>query len=112
MSLGRELPMATPQSAPAPAAEPRMDDCCAPAAAKADKVPATPAMSGPIERTVVRVTGMDCAEEIAILKREVGPLVGGEDRLGFDLLRAKMTVVLPAGVDAGAVRCAPCRDLV
>jgi Cd2+/Zn2+-exporting ATPase len=39
-----------------------------------------------------RVTGMDCAEEIALLRREVGPVVGGADRLGFDLLRGRMTV--------------------
>lgn len=39
-----------------------------------------------------RVHGMDCAEEIAILRREVGPVVGGEDQLAFDLLRGKMTV--------------------
>ncbi|HBL31606.1 MAG TPA: heavy metal translocating P-type ATPase [Acidobacteria bacterium] len=38
---------------------------------------------------------MDCAEEIAVLKLEVGPLVGGEDRLGFDLLKARMTVFSP-----------------
>jgi Cd2+/Zn2+-exporting ATPase len=42
-----------------------------------------------------KIRGMDCAEEIAVLKREVGPLVGGEDRLGFDLLKAKMTVLSP-----------------
>ena len=39
-----------------------------------------------------RVAGMDCAEEIAALRREVGPLVGGDGRLGFDLLRGRMTV--------------------
>jgi Cd2+/Zn2+-exporting ATPase len=39
-----------------------------------------------------KIRGMDCAEEIAVLKREVGPLVGGEERLVFDLLRGKMTV--------------------
>src|SRR5689334_3721526 len=39
-----------------------------------------------------RIKGMDCAEEIAVLKREIGPLVGGPDRLSFDLLRAKMSV--------------------
>ena len=39
-----------------------------------------------------RIAGMDCAEEIAILRREVGPLVGGEANLGFDLLRGRMTV--------------------
>ncbi len=39
-----------------------------------------------------RIEGMDCADEVAALKREVGPVVGGEDRLAFDLLRARMTV--------------------
>lgn len=39
-----------------------------------------------------KIGGMDCAEEISILKREIGPLVGGDDKLSFDLLNAKMTV--------------------
>ena len=39
-----------------------------------------------------RVIGMDCAEEIAALRRELGPAVGGEAQLGFDLLRGRMTV--------------------
>jgi Zn2+/Cd2+-exporting ATPase len=38
------------------------------------------------------VSGLDCAEEVAVLKREVGPLVGGEDRLAFDVLNGRMTV--------------------
>ena len=46
-------------------------------------------------RLAYRIRGMDCAEEIAILKREVGPLVGGEQCLTFDLLKAKMTVLSP-----------------
>ncbi len=37
---------------------------------------------------------MDCAEEVAILKRELVPLVGEQDRLGFDLLAGKLTVDL------------------
>lgn len=41
-----------------------------------------------------RIDGMDCAEEVSLLKREVGPLVGGEDRLGFDILNGKMTVTV------------------
>ncbi len=49
------------------------------------------------ERLAFKIRGMDCAEEIAILKREVGPLVGGDEHLGFDLLKAKMTVAPPAG---------------
>jgi Zn2+/Cd2+-exporting ATPase len=49
-----------------------------------------------------RVAGMDCAEEIALLRRGVGPLVGGEAHLGFDLLRAKMTVTVPASAVSDA----------
>ena len=40
---------------------------------------------------------MDCAEEVASLRREVGPVVGGEARLGFDLLRGRMTVAADLG---------------
>jgi Cd2+/Zn2+-exporting ATPase len=39
-----------------------------------------------------RIHGMDCAEEVAILRREIGPLIGSADRLSFDILRGKMTV--------------------
>ena len=35
---------------------------------------------------------MDCAEEVAILRREIAPLVGSSDRLGFDILRGKMLI--------------------
>ncbi|HRR14799.1 MAG TPA: heavy metal translocating P-type ATPase [Thermoanaerobaculia bacterium] len=48
-----------------------------------------------------RVSGLDCAEEVMLLKRAVGPLAGGEERLGFDLLAGRMTV--PAGTDPEAV---------
>lgn len=40
---------------------------------------------------VFRIHGMDCADEIAALKREVGPLVG-EDKLAFDLLNGRMSI--------------------
>lgn len=40
-----------------------------------------------------RVHGMDCAEEVAILKRAVGPVVGGEGQLAFDILNGKMISV-------------------
>lgn len=46
-----------------------------------------------LHRLAFKIHGMDCAEEIAILKREVGPLVGGEANLAFDLLNAKMIVL-------------------
>ena len=40
----------------------------------------------------LKIRGLDCAEEVAILRREVGPIVGGEQHLTFDILRAQMTV--------------------
>jgi Cd2+/Zn2+-exporting ATPase len=39
------------------------------------------------------IDGMDCAEEVAVLKRAVGPLVGGEENLSFEVLHGKMTVL-------------------
>jgi Cd2+/Zn2+-exporting ATPase len=48
------------------------------------------------ERIALKIHGMDCAEEVAILKREVGPKVGGEALLAFDILNGVMTV-LPGG---------------
>lgn len=45
--------------------------------------------NGPLQ---FRVLGMDCAEEVTALKRELAPLVGDEERLAFDLLQGKMTV--------------------
>lgn len=56
-----------------------------------------------------RIHGMDCAEEVALLKREVGPLVGGEDRLTFDILRGRMTVDPVASVSLDDVHQAVAR---
>ncbi|WP_068310613.1 heavy metal translocating P-type ATPase [Polycladidibacter hongkongensis] len=39
-----------------------------------------------------RVEGLCCAEEVSILRRVVGPLVGGEQHLAFDLLNTRMIV--------------------
>lgn len=39
-----------------------------------------------------KIYGMDCAEEVAVLKRELGPIVGGEEYLAFDILNGKMIV--------------------
>lgn len=43
-----------------------------------------------------RVRGLDCAEEVALLKRAVGPVAGGEHHLAFDLMRGTLTVTSPA----------------
>ena len=51
-----------------------------------------------------RITGLDCAEEVAVLKREVGPVVGGEERLAFDVLNGRMIVsASPDGVPPRAI---------
>ncbi len=39
-----------------------------------------------------KVRGLDCAEEVAVLKQAVGPQVGGAERLAFDVLNGRMTV--------------------
>ena len=53
--------------------------------------PLTPAAEARRGRAY-KVRGMDCAEEVAVLKQAVGPLVGGVDRLAFDVINGRMTV--------------------
>jgi Zn2+/Cd2+-exporting ATPase len=48
-------------------------------------------------RLVFKIQGMDCPEEVAVLRRAVGPVVGGADRMSCDLLNGTMTVSLPEG---------------
>ncbi|WP_243317147.1 hypothetical protein [Geothrix paludis] len=50
-----------------------------------------------------KIHGMDCAEEIALLKREVGPAVGGEGRLSLDLLNGIMIVEEGASASSEAI---------
>ena len=42
------------------------------------------------------VRGLDCIEEVRILRRAVGPLVGGDQALAFDPLNGRMSVRAPA----------------
>jgi Cd2+/Zn2+-exporting ATPase len=59
--------------------------------------------------TSYRVHGLDCAEEVAILKREVGPVVGGADKLGFDILNGRMTVAVDTTASPDEVQAAVAR---
>ncbi len=61
------------------------DACCA---------PAREAVAEPQFRAgrVYKVRGLDCAEEVAVLRQAIGPLVGGGDRLAFDVLNGRMTI--------------------
>ncbi|HEX2479206.1 MAG TPA: hypothetical protein VHK45_07990, partial [Geminicoccaceae bacterium] len=72
-------------------------------ARRSDHGPGVSTQACPRSR-IFKVSGLDCAEEVAILKREIGPLVGGEDRLAFDVLNGRMTV-------AEAARHVPDRDI-
>ncbi|UAB88115.1 cation-translocating P-type ATPase [Ruegeria sp. SCSIO 43209] len=40
-----------------------------------------------------QVSGLDCAEEVAILNRVVGPKAGGEEHLAFDVINGRMTLL-------------------
>jgi Zn2+/Cd2+-exporting ATPase len=39
-----------------------------------------------------KIAGMDCAEEVTVLKKELGPIVGGDGNLSFDVLNEILTV--------------------
>ncbi len=41
------------------------------------------------------VTELDCSEEVEALRRSIGPMVGGGDRLAFDLFAREMLVQIP-----------------
>ncbi len=53
--------------------------------------PAAPARK--VKGRAFKVQGMDCAEEVSVLRQAVGPVVGGADRLAFDVLNGRMTVL-------------------
>ena len=55
------------------------------------------AKPGLSSRYSFRVQGLDCAEEVAVLRREVGPLVGDEGNLAFDVLNGRMTILESIG---------------
>ena len=40
-----------------------------------------------------RVNGLDCADEVAILNKVLGPEVGGTEHLAFDVINGRMTVL-------------------
>ncbi len=43
-----------------------------------------------------KIEGLDCVEEVSILKSEIGPLVGGGDKLAFDVINGRMTIIAEA----------------
>src|SRR3546814_760531 len=55
------------------------------------------------DSVIFKIHGMDCADEVTLLKREVGPVVGSQN-LSFDLINGRMSVAgAPGGVDHAGV---------
>ncbi|MEP6146899.1 MAG: cation-translocating P-type ATPase [Nisaea sp.] len=63
---------------------------CGSARTCGDTVPATPAPAG---GRSFQVSGLDCAEEVAILNKVVGPKIGGAEHLAFDVINGRMTIL-------------------
>ncbi len=68
--------------------------CCAGGGEEPPNATGGPAPSGAGRRFDVR--GLDCIEEVRILRRAVGPLVGGDEGLAFDALNGRMSVRVSA----------------
>ena len=64
--------------------------CCGSAGTCGDIVPAIPA---PACGRSFQVSGLDCAEEVAILNKVVGPKIGGAEHLAFDVINGRMTIL-------------------
>jgi Cd2+/Zn2+-exporting ATPase len=50
----------------------------------------------PTHGMTFKIEGLDCVEEVTILKSEIGPLVGGADKLAFDVINGRMTILADA----------------
>ncbi|WP_060979415.1 MULTISPECIES: heavy metal translocating P-type ATPase [Pseudomonadota] len=63
-------------------------------------VGSVPDERGPSDRpdgVVFKIHGMDCGDEVAVLKREVGPIVGLEN-MSFDLINGRMSIASAANL--------------
>ncbi|GFE67174.1 heavy metal translocating P-type ATPase [Litoreibacter roseus] len=69
-----------------PVSEDACDSCCGGQAIEPTNGQASDGRS-------FHVSGLDCAEEVSILNRVVGPEVGGTEYLAFDVINARMTVL-------------------
>ena len=63
--------------------------CCGGGAGSAGAIPSTPPEHG----RSFQVSGLDCAEEVSILSKVVGPKLGGAEHLAFDVINGRMTVL-------------------
>ena len=74
---------------PHDAAHDHEEDTCCGTSADTLAQPAPPPNSG----RSFRVNGLDCADEVAILSKVVGPEVGGSEHLAFDVINGRMTIL-------------------
>ena len=63
--------------------------CCGGGTGSAGAIPSTPPEHG----RSFQVSGLDCAEEVSILSKVVGPKLGGAEHLAFDVINGRMTVL-------------------
>ncbi|MEM1151584.1 MAG: cation-translocating P-type ATPase [Pseudomonadota bacterium] len=63
--------------------------CCGGGTGPAGAIPSTPPEHG----RSFQVSGLDCAEEVSILSKVVGPKLGGAEHLAFDVINGRMTVL-------------------
>ena len=80
--------------------------CCADGAVlSAGDIQASKAASSSPFRYAFTVQGLDCAEEVSVLRRQIGPLVGGGEQLAFDVLNGRMMILETASsVTTDAIR--------
>ena len=71
-------------------AQMHVDSCCPSGGACGGSAPPT---SAPSTGRSFQVSGLDCAEEVAILNKVVGPEIGGAEHLAFDVINGRMTIL-------------------
>lgn len=75
-------------STPSHRHSPEQDACCGQSADTPAEVTPPPASGRSFQ-----VSGLDCAEEVSILNKVVGPRVGGSEHLAFDVINGRMTIL-------------------
>ena len=69
--------------------QPNKSCCCHEQQTESDRPPSSTSAKG----MTFKIEGLDCVEEVTILKSEIGPLVGGGDKLAFDVINGRMTIL-------------------
>jgi len=95
MKINRTNPMREDSEATASGDGAAAGSCCGDGCATVSSAPRAPAFTSASDRAF-NVAGLDCVEEVRILERAVGPLIGGKERLAFDVLNGRMSVLEPA----------------